>query len=225
MRRTLPLLAIAACGSSDAMPDAEVPCVPDATHRCVTWTWSFVDHASGEAIACPPEVTSMHLVAEFHQFFDSSEITENRGEATANCAQGTKTFLVEGGNRTRLEALEGSRVYARDERSLSDGDEFAASFANRRGYIQIAWTITKSTDGRTLTCFEASQVSIIPFWSLKTTNVADANDVVRDQLVCKDGVAVTSSGRHPGSYQVHLGGRGPNGAERASVDVGPIEVI
>jgi hypothetical protein len=230
MMRKLLFVALAACGSSDATPDAEPACVPDATHRCVTWKWSFIDYATAQPIECPPEITGMHLTAEFHQFIDSSEVIETRGDATATCAAGAKTFLVETAavgasiaDTAILEALAGDRVYARQARSLNDGDEHVATISNDRGYVHIGWTLYSVSQARTLTCAEASQQASVQRLQLTTTNANDLGDIVREDVECDAGEAV-SAGRHHGTYRVRLGARMVNGTTTAEANAETVTI-
>lgn len=221
MRRALLVLAMVACDT----PQSEPPCVPDAMHRCVTWTWDFVDHATGKPAPCPREVTAMHLSAEYRGFVDSSEIIEPRGEMMASCGTGSATFLVRsGGNFTRLDALESGRIYGRASASLADGDAFATSFETAPGYVDVAWTIYSESQQRVLTCGEASQLSsAIRRLRLTTTNADDATDVSSRDVDCDAGEASTI-GRQAGTYLVRLTGRAVNGFTTATADAGPITV-
>jgi hypothetical protein len=230
MMRKLLFVALAACGSSDATPDAEPACVPDAMHRCVTWKWSFIDYATAQPIECPPEITGMRLRAEFRQNIDSSEVIEARGDASATCAEGSKTFLVQAApvgtssaDTAILEALAGDRVYARQARSLIDGDEHVATISNDRGYVHIGWTLYSTSQARTLTCAEASQLSSVRRLQLTTTNTHDLGDIVREDIECDPGEAV-SAGRHHGSYRVRLGARMVNGTSAGEVDAGTVTI-
>lgn len=226
MKRQLLFVALAACGSNEATPDAEPACVPDEMHRCVTWTWSFIDYASAQPIECPPEITGMRLAAEFHQFIDSSEVIENRGEATATCAAGKRTFLAKTAavgasiaDTAILEALAGDRVYARQTRSLNDGDEHVATISNDRGYVHIGWTLYSASQESALTCAEASVRRL----QLTTTNTGDLGDVVREDVECEPGEAF-SAGRHHGTYRVRLGARMPNGTSAGDVEAGIVTI-
>jgi hypothetical protein len=226
MKRKLLFIALAACGSSDATPDAEPACVPDATHRCVTWKWSFIDYGTAQPIECPPEITGMHLLAESRQVVDSSEVIEVRGDATATCAAGSKTFLVQtapigddNADTAILEALAGDRVYARQARSLIDGDEHVATISNDRGYVHIVWTLYSTSQARTVTCAEASVQRL----QLTTTNTSDLGDIVREEFACDPGEAV-SAGRHHGTYRVRLAARMMNGSSAGGVEAGTVTI-
>lgn len=226
MKRKLLVIALAACGSNPATPDAEPACVPDAMHRCVTWKWTFIDYASAQPIECPPEITGMHLTAESRQLVDSSEVIEIRGDASATCTAGSKTFLVqtapigdENADTAILEALAGDRVYARQARSLIDGDDLVATISNDRGYVHITWTLYSTSQARTVTCAEASVQRL----QLTTTNTSDLGDIVREELECDPGEAV-GGGRHHGTYRVRLGARMLNGAPAGNVEAGTVTI-